>query len=93
MFRYVKPCAICTCNVFVVALCWFWAVFDNQMLFFQVGALSQKRIIAFFNEFVGQTVTFLNKFSAECEEKLFVVDTRLEKLETMLSILEAKVSF
>ena len=57
----------------------------------QVGALSQRRIIAFFNEFVGQTVGFLNKFSSECEEKLFIVDTRLEKLETMLSILEAKV--
>ncbi|XP_043239291.1 WASH complex subunit 3-like [Amphibalanus amphitrite] len=65
---------------------------DSTINYEEVGALSQRRIIAFFNEFVAQTVTFLNKFSSQCEEKLFTVDTRLEKLETMLSILEAKLS-
>jgi len=60
--------------------------------FEEVNALSQKRIMTFFNEFVSHTVTFLNKFSSDCEEKLFEVDTILEKLETMLSILEAKLS-
>lgn len=65
---------------------------NNSVNYEEVGALSQKRIIAFFNEFVGKTVAFLNNFSSECEEKLFVVDTRIDKLETMLSILEAKLS-
>ncbi|XP_037070070.1 WASH complex subunit 3-like isoform X2 [Pollicipes pollicipes] len=58
----------------------------------EVDALSQKRIITFINEFVCQTVTFLNKFASNCEDKLITVDNRLEKLETMLSILEAKLS-
>lgn len=58
---------------------------------FQVDALSQKRIIAFFNEFVCQAVTFLNNFSSVCEDKLLKVETRLERMETILQILESKV--
>lgn len=58
----------------------------------QVGAIHQKRTLAFINHFISNTVSFLNKFSSSCELRLEKFEMRLQKLEASLSILEAKLS-
>ncbi|KDR17048.1 Coiled-coil domain-containing protein 53 [Zootermopsis nevadensis] len=58
----------------------------------QVGAIHQKRTLAFINHFITNTVSFLNKFSHSCELRLEKFDTQIQKLEASLSILEAKLS-
>lgn len=58
----------------------------------QVGAIHQKRTLAFINHFITNTVSFLNKFSRSCELRLQKFDARVQKLEASLSILEAKLS-
>ncbi|KAJ4447009.1 WASH complex subunit 3 [Periplaneta americana] len=58
----------------------------------QVGAIHQKRTLAFINHFISNTVSFLNKFSRSCELRLEKFDAQIQKLEASLSILEAKLS-
>ena len=58
----------------------------------QCEAIYQKRTLAFLNHFVTHTVRFLNKFSGVCEEKLESLSYRIQRLEIMMNILEAKVS-
>ena len=60
-------------------------------VYFQVPAINQKRTLAFLNHYVTHTVRFLNRFSCVCEEKLISLSTRIQRLETTLNILEAKV--
>lgn len=55
-------------------------------------AIYQKRTLAFLNHFVTHTVRFLNKFSGVCEEKLESLSYRIQRLEIMMNILEAKLS-
>ena len=64
-----------------------------RFLTFQVGAIHQKRTLAFLNHFISHTVRFLNRFSGVCEEKLEDLSGRLQRIETTMNILEAKVSF
>ncbi|XP_034256301.1 WASH complex subunit 3 [Thrips palmi] len=58
----------------------------------QVGAIHQKRTLAFINYFVTSTVSFLNNFSRSCEVRLQKCESRIQKLEASLGILEAKLS-
>ncbi|XP_067009895.2 WASH complex subunit 3 isoform X2 [Anabrus simplex] len=58
----------------------------------QVGAIHQKRTLAFINHFISNTVSFLNKFARSCEQRLEKFNARIEKLDASLSILEAKLS-
>ncbi|KAG5845755.1 WASH complex subunit 3-like [Anguilla rostrata] len=58
----------------------------------KVPAIQQKRVVAFLNQFIVHTVRFLNRFSTVCEEKLASVSLRIQRIETTLSILEAKLS-
>ncbi|XP_070534845.1 WASH complex subunit 3-like isoform X2 [Ptychodera flava] len=58
----------------------------------KVEAIHQKRMLAFLNHFITHTVRFLNKFSCVCEEKLETLNLRMQKLDTTLSILEAKLA-
>ncbi|XP_066594294.1 WASH complex subunit 3 [Prorops nasuta] len=58
----------------------------------KVPAINQKRIISFFNQFVVHTVTFLNKFSLFCEEKLFEFENKLQKVEASLELLESRLN-
>jgi len=60
--------------------------------FTNVGAIHQKRTLAFLNHFISHTVRFLNRFSGVCEEKLEDVAYRLQRLDTTMKILEAKLS-
>lgn len=55
-------------------------------------ALNTKRMQTFFNEFLVTTVSFLNQFSSECEDKFFELERKLYKIECNLTIVEAKVS-
>ncbi|XP_065670401.1 WASH complex subunit 3 isoform X3 [Hydra vulgaris] len=55
-------------------------------------AINYKRTLAFLNHFVTHTVRFLNRFSGDCENKLRDLQGKIQKLETTLCILEAKLS-
>lgn len=48
-------------------------------------------MLAFINHFILNTVDFLNKFIANCEAKFIEFDTKLQKVESSLLIVEAKV--
>ncbi|CAH1800206.1 unnamed protein product [Owenia fusiformis] len=58
----------------------------------KVGAINQKRTLAFLNHFITHTVRFLNRFSCVCEDKLEHLTVRIQRLETTMSVLEAKLS-
>ncbi|XP_074648134.1 WASH complex subunit 3-like [Tubulanus polymorphus] len=58
----------------------------------KVGAVHQKRTLAFLNHFISHTTRFLNRFSCVCEEKLEVLSNRIQRLEVTMSILETKLS-
>ncbi|XP_031552739.1 WASH complex subunit 3-like [Actinia tenebrosa] len=58
----------------------------------KVGPLNHKRTLAFLNHFITHTVRFLNRFSCVCEEKLSVLSGRIQRIEIMMNILEAKLS-
>jgi len=58
----------------------------------KVPPINQKRTIAFINHFIAHTITFLNKFSLSCEEKLFEFENKIQRVEASLAILEARLS-
>lgn len=58
----------------------------------KVPPLQQKRIVEFVNNFVISTVSFLDKFSNNCEISLQRLDVKLRRVEAELSILEAKLN-
>lgn len=57
----------------------------------QVPPIDQKRIVAFINHFVGQSVAALNQLATGFEAKFIVFDRKLIKMESSLAILESKV--
>lgn len=57
----------------------------------KVPSIDQKRMLAFINHFILNTVDFLNKFIANCETKFIEFDTKLQKIESSLVIVESKV--
>jgi len=57
-----------------------------------VDSIHRKRIVAFVNHFIINTVNFLNQISRAAESKLFVVDDRLKKLEASIVLLENKLN-
>jgi len=57
----------------------------------QVPSIQQKRMVAFVNHFIVNTVTFLNKFIGNCETKFIAFESKLQKLEASLLIVEAKL--
>jgi len=58
----------------------------------QVDPINPKRMLAFLNHFIVHTTSFLNRFSVICEEKLEDLSVRLQRLETTVCLLEAKVA-
>ena len=44
------------------------------------------------NTFLIRTASFMNNFTTQCENKLERLDTRLKKMDTALTLLEAKVN-
>lgn len=57
----------------------------------QVPPINQKRTISFINHFIVHTVTFLNKFTLSCEERLLEFEYKLQRIEASLEILESWV--
>lgn len=55
-------------------------------------ALNSKRMQTFFNEFLITTTTFINNFASDCENKFETLERKLYKIESNLTIIEAKVS-
>ncbi|XP_058056834.1 WASH complex subunit 3 [Anopheles bellator] len=53
---------------------------------------NQKRMVAFINHFVVSTATFLNQFASDCENRLILIDHKLQNMEASLMILEAKLA-
>lgn len=58
----------------------------------KVGSINHKRTLAFLNHFISHTVRFLNRFSCICEEKLAGLSNRIQRIEVMVNILEAKIA-
>lgn len=58
----------------------------------KVGPINHKRTLAFLNHFITHSVRFLNRFSCVCEEKLADLSNKIQRIEIMMSILEAKAS-
>lgn len=58
----------------------------------RVPPIHQKRLLAFVNHFIVETVDFLNGLISNCDHKFVVFETKLRKLEDSLAILEAKVT-
>lgn len=58
----------------------------------EVDPINAKRMLAFLNHFIVHTASFLNRFSVICEEKLQDLSVRLQRLETTVCLLEAKLS-
>ena len=63
---------------------------DNQLN--QVDCLHRKRLLALVNHFVAQTVHFLSKFGSDCEGRLLQAEAKIQKIDTDLRLLEAKLS-
>ncbi len=53
--------------------------------------IDQKRTQAFVNHFLVETVNALNRVAEVCEEKMDSICSQVDRMETMLSILEDKV--
>jgi WASH complex subunit CCDC53 len=58
----------------------------------KVEAIPSKRMLAFMNHFVTNTAAFLNRFACVCEDKLETFSVRMQRLETTMAILEAKLA-
>ncbi|KAG5666713.1 hypothetical protein PVAND_014728 [Polypedilum vanderplanki] len=55
-------------------------------------ALNSKRTQTFFNEFLITTTQFLNQFMNDCENKFFEFERKLNRIESNLVIIEAKLA-
>lgn len=58
----------------------------------QVPSIHQKRLLAFINHFIVNTVTFLNDFIANCDSKFIECENKLQKVEASLLIVESKLA-
>ena len=57
-----------------------------------VEAINQRELITYMNLFLIRTCTFLNNFSTKCESKLASLHTRLESIDTSITLLETKLN-
>ncbi|RZF48388.1 hypothetical protein LSTR_LSTR007555 [Laodelphax striatellus] len=57
----------------------------------EVPPINQKRLLAFINVFLIDTISLLNGFHQNCESRLQKFDLKMQKLEAELCILESKV--
>ena len=67
-------------------------MYYNSRFPFQVPRIHQKRLLAFVNHFVAETVGFLNALIKDCDTKFVAYESKLRKVEDSLAILEAKLS-
>ena len=57
----------------------------------QVECLQRKRLLAFVNHFVSHTAHFLSNFTIQCEQRLDKINTKMNRLENELALLEFKL--
>jgi WASH complex subunit CCDC53 len=57
-----------------------------------VEPLDHRRLVAFMNQFLTTTVSFLNHFSAACEDRIEKIHYKICRIEAQLSILESKLN-
>lgn len=57
-----------------------------------VDSIHKKRLLAFINHFVISTSSFLNKLSKSCEQRFMTLETKIQKLEASVIILESKLN-
>lgn len=67
-------------------------VLDTNVDLRQVPPIQQKRTIAFVNNFIMRTVSFLNTFAASCESRLMDLECKMQRVEASLLILESQLS-
>ncbi|KAF2880972.1 hypothetical protein ILUMI_25188 [Ignelater luminosus] len=65
---------------------------DPNVDYEKILPIHQKRIIAFINHFVTNTVSFLNTFAQSCESRLMEFEYKMQKVEASLLILESQLS-
>ncbi|KAH1019377.1 hypothetical protein HUJ04_009204 [Dendroctonus ponderosae] len=58
----------------------------------QIPPIQQKRIIAFVNHFITNTVSYLNTFCQSCESRFMQFEYKVQKIEASLLILESQSS-
>ncbi|ERL85509.1 WASH complex subunit 3 [Dendroctonus ponderosae] len=58
----------------------------------QIPPIQQKRIIAFVNHFITNTVSYLNTFCQSCESRFMQFEYKVQKIEASLLILESQLS-
>lgn len=80
-FHIAHVCHVVRISIFIYCL----------FLAFEVPPIEQKRMAAFINEFITSTVTFLNDFMTKCENKFVEFEQKMQRIESSLLIVEAKV--
>ena len=58
----------------------------------ETASIPLRKTLVLVNNFIVSTTTFLNHFSQRCERKLQKVSSELHSLESVISILEAKLN-
>lgn len=62
-----------------------------MLLVFQLPPIDQKRLICFVNHFLIDTTKFLNQFLVNCENKFVTLESRLQKINAELTVIESKI--
>ena len=78
--------------MYILMVFWYMIGYNLAFVNLQVEPLDQKRLVAFINQFLTTTVSFLNHFSRACEERLESIHYKICKIEDQLAILESKLS-
>lgn len=61
------------------------------LILFQLPPIDQKRLVAFVNHFLIDTTEFLNSFLVNCENKFITLESKLQKINAELVIIESKI--
>lgn len=56
-----------------------------------ISAINVRKTSVLINDFIAHSVDFLNKFASLAETKLEKIDTKMQKLEVLTALLEAKL--
>ncbi|XP_037036986.1 WASH complex subunit 3 [Bradysia coprophila] len=67
------------------------SLFDADFDKSQLPPIDQKRLVTFINHFLIDTTKFLNSFLVNCENKFVTLESRLQKINSELTIIESKV--
>jgi len=67
------------------------ALFEADYDKSQLPPIDQKRLVAFVNHFLIDTAKFLNSFVVNCEEKFVTLESKLQKINAELVVIESKI--